>query len=255
MLSVSLLIAVVAAAASSPSTSSASAVPQSLSLSSLSAAVCSNPTAVSALLALLSVSIAINGYYALLARQSAAASAAPPNMASTDDASASASGSASASALPPALQPSSSASFSSSSPPSSGYKHFGAKQRMKMVLCVRNDLGMGKGKMCGQPTSIAPHRTQTHTAQHNTTQPSGNSVPQRSRRNEHNNVSCCASTTTCCLRLTHTASRHFTYLDTNCLTASSVSLCLLLYAGLSSVLPRRCGSGGRDAAGGRRAAD
>ena len=141
MLSASLLVSVVAAGSSSASPpSSVSPLAHSLSLSALTSTLCLNPIAVSAVLALLTVSLAISVYYLLLSCRLRAASTV--SMSSTDGSSVD----PSESDKPAALSSSSSASSSS------GYKHFGARQRMKMVLCVRTDLGMTKGKMCGRTT-------------------------------------------------------------------------------------------------------
>ena len=116
---------------------------QSGSLSALASAVSANPTAISALLVLLSLSVAVNGYYMLLSLRSCSTAV------QTKADSTASSSTAPAAVIPAASSPTS----ASPTTAAAGYRHYGAKQRMKMVMCVRNDLGMGKGKMCGQCTA------------------------------------------------------------------------------------------------------
>ena len=96
-------------------------------LSSLFDSLCSDPLALYALVLIATLSLGLNGFL-LLQPQRTPITAAADAVPTTSTIAA----------------PSSGASSASRS------SHYPASARMKMVLCVRNDLGMTKGKMCGR---------------------------------------------------------------------------------------------------------
>ena len=119
------------------------AAPSASTLLSLPSTFCSDhsPYPLYALLLLATLSLALNGFF--LVRPSSQLKPQSPSPASS---AAAASLSTSSSAASPAT------AGLSLPPPSSSSRsaHYPSSARMKMVLCVRADLGMTKGKMCAQ---------------------------------------------------------------------------------------------------------
>ena len=102
-------------------------------LSSLYTSLCSDPFSLYALLLVASLSLCLNGFFLL-------------SLLATSDSPRPALVSEQTSAATPAQ----SAPVSAALKASPSARHYPSSARMKVVLCVRGDLGMTKGKMCAQ---------------------------------------------------------------------------------------------------------